>query len=181
MDRSTPHALSEAPRLYFGYTPLLDGEVLRAWQQVECPQLTLPAGEVAEALEVDLVFERPSKRWGGRIAGLVKRPGRSVFGRLYTVPSSQWPLLRQAEAAWTASCGELLVKVRVGHRVMEATAFTTSPGSASLEGPVSERYAQALAKAAESAGLPGPWVSRLKAEAMILERVQAFGARMNLS
>lgn len=160
---------------YFGYSPLLSPQA-----QAEAA-LRLPEGEVAEAVDVDLIFDRPSRAWGGRVAGLVHRPGQSVQGRLFAVPLEHWELLQRAEGLSAGECMERRVQVRTAEgRRVEAVAFTTHPQHASQQGPVSERYAQALARTAEAAGLPSRWVQRLQAEALLLERVQGFGRRMGL-
>jgi hypothetical protein len=54
---------------------------------------------------------------------------------------------------WVLAAGERL----------EATAFTTHPARASLEGPVSPRFVEALVRGARAAGLPEGYVARLTA------------------
>ena len=54
------------------------------------------------------------------------------------------------------------MKVKAGDKVVEATAFTTNPVRASSEGPVSDRFVEALARGAKSAGLPDAWVASLR-------------------
>jgi gamma-glutamylcyclotransferase len=46
---------------------------------------------------------------------------------------------------------------------VEATAFTTNPVRKSLDGPVSQRFVEALVRGARSAGLESAWVDSLKA------------------
>jgi len=45
--------------------------------------------------------------------------------------------------------------------VIEATAFATNPARASLDGPVSPKFVEALVRGARTAGLPEAWVARL--------------------
>jgi hypothetical protein len=45
---------------------------------------------------------------------------------------------------------------------LEATAFTTSPKRASVDGPISPRFVEALVRGAESAGLPAAYVEQLR-------------------
>jgi hypothetical protein len=59
-------------------------------------------------------------------------------------------------------CVERPVTVLVGGERLEATAFTTRPERASLDGPVSPRYVEALIRGAESAGLPAEYLARLR-------------------
>jgi hypothetical protein len=58
-------------------------------------------------------------------------------------------------------CVERPVRVLAGGERLEATAFATSPARASLDGPVSQRFVEALARGARAAGLPEPYLARL--------------------
>lgn len=170
-----------SPRAYFAYSPLIDPAAFEEWKLKNGhAAFSLPEGEVAEALEVDLVFNYTSPRWGGRIAGLTRKPGRSVFGKLFRIRPEDWAIIQHAEGGRGARFVELEVQVRAGGKTQPATAFSTPPDRATTKGPVSETYAQALARAAEVAKLPAPYVMRLKAEAEILHRVQAYGRDQGL-
>jgi hypothetical protein len=57
------------------------------------------------------------------------------------------------------------VLVRVDGEDKRAIAFTTNPGRASADGPVSGRFVEALVRGARSAGLPDDYVERLPEEA----------------
>lgn len=173
--------MSSPPRAYFSYSPLIDPAAFEEWRRKHGYSFQLPEGEVAEALDVDLVFDSPSTRWGGRIASLSRKPGRSVHGKLFRISGDDWAILQHAEGARAGKRVELPVQVRAGGKTVAATAFATNPDHATVKGPVSEEYARALAKAAEAARLPNPYVSRLKAEAEILQRVQAFGRQQGLT
>jgi hypothetical protein len=116
---------------------------------------------VAEALDVELAYDFPSRWWGGRVAGLVDRPGASVFGRLFTVAGVDWPIVAHKEGGITGMSVERPVRVRVGGEVIEATAFATNPARASLDGPVSPKFVEALVRGARAAGLPEDYVARL--------------------
>jgi hypothetical protein len=150
------------PRRYFAYATVLDRAAFEAWRAEHgYGAFDLPEGVIAEALDVDLVFDFPSRWWGGRVAGLVDRPGASVFGRLFTVPGADWPIVLHKEGAITGMCVERPVRVLAGGERVEATAFGTAPARASLEGPVSPRFVEALLRGARSAGLPEAWLARL--------------------
>ncbi len=153
-----------AARRYFAYSTILDRAAFEEWRTQHAYEFfNLPAGEVAEALDVDLVYDFPSRWWGGRVAGLVDKPGAVVFGRLFEIAGSDWPIIQHKEGAVTHMCVEREVKVRVGGKELTATAFTTRPERASLDGPVSTRFIEALARGAQAAGLPADYVARLRA------------------
>src|SRR5262245_34998426 len=170
-----------SPRVYFAYSTILDPETLSRWKaEHQQPGFQLPEGQVAEAQDVDLVFNLHSPRWGGRIASLVASPGRSVFGKLFRIPDADWATVRRAEGAQGGSFKEMPVKVKAGGQMVDAVAFAAAQDRSTLQGPVSESYASTLARAGEAAGLPKAWWERLKAEAEILQRVQAVGRELNL-
>jgi cation transport regulator ChaC len=111
---------------------------------------------------VDLVHDFPSRWWGGRVAGLRDAPGKSVHGRLFEVVGNDWPIIQHKEGAVTGMCVEWLVRVRVEGQELQATAFVTSPRRASSEGPISQRFIEALVRGAQSAGLPADYIERLR-------------------
>ena len=81
--RST--ADTAASKLYFAYSTILDRAAFEEWRgQHSYDFFELPEGKLAEALDVDLVYDFPSRWWGGRVAGLKDAPGTSVHGRLTT-------------------------------------------------------------------------------------------------
>lgn len=153
-------------RLYFAYSTILDRPAFEEWRGQHGYQFfQLPEGRVAEALDVDLVYDFPSRWWGGRVAGLADRPGSSVFGRLLEIAGPDWPIVQHKEGAITGMCVEREVTVRVEGSQLQATAFTTRPDRASLEGPVSGRFVEALLRGAQAAGLPQPYLDRIRAAA----------------
>jgi hypothetical protein len=161
--KAREQAAQSAARLYFGYSTILDRAAFEEWRsQHNYEFFQLPQGRLAEALDVDLVYDFPSRWWGGRVAGLTDAPGRSVFGQLFEIPGKDWPIIQHKEGFVTGMCIERPVRVRVEGQELEATAFTTSPRRASTEGPVSQRFIEALLRGAESAGLPSSYVERLK-------------------
>lgn len=150
-------------RLYFGYSTILDREAFEEWRnQHGYSSFELPEGRVAEALGVDLVYDFPSRWWGGRVAGLVDKPGASVFGRLFEISGADWPIIQHKEGAVTGMCVEREVTVRVDGQEVKATAFTTNPQRKSTEGPISPRFVEALVRGARSSGLPADYVNRLE-------------------
>ena len=157
-------AAGNPPRLYFAYSTVLDREAFDTWKaQHGYDAFRLPDGEIAEAVDLDLVYDFPSRWWGGRVAGLADAKGTSVFGRLFEVPGPDWPIVQHKEGAITGMCVERAITVRVGDRTVEATAFTTNPARRSNDGPVSAKFVEALARGAGAAGLPATWVARLRA------------------
>ncbi len=153
---------SAPPRPYFAYSTILDRTAFEAWRSEHgYDSFDLPEGPVVEALDVDLTYDFPSRWWGGRVAGLVNRPGASVFGRLFTVAGVDWPIVQHKEGGITGMSVERPVWVLAGGERVEATAFTTNPARASLEGPVSPRFVEALVRGARAAGLPASYLERL--------------------
>jgi len=174
--------MPSAERQYFAYSVLLDPETF-ALRMKEGGHATfrLPEGKVGEAQDVDIVFNFHSSKWGGRIASLVAMPGHSVFGKVLTLKDSDWAIVREAEGgAKSGAFVELAVQVKVDGKVISATALGAAPGRATTAGPVSESYANALARGAESAGLPKAYWEKLKAEAATLAKVQAVGRELHL-
>lgn len=166
---------------YFAYSVLLDPETFaRRMQEGGHPVFRLPEGQVAEAQDAEIIFNFHSPRWGGRIASLMPMPGHTVFGKLFTLKDSDWAIVREAEGAKSGAFQELPVRVKAGGQVVQATALGVVPGRATSSGPVSETYANALARGAEAAGLPKAYWEKLKAEAAILAKVQAVGRELDL-
>jgi hypothetical protein len=154
--------LAGAPsRRYFAYSTILDRQAFDEWRaQHGYQDFQLPAGQLAEGLDLELVFDFPSRWWGGRVAGLADRPGARVYGLVYEIAGADWPILEHKEGAVTGMSIERPVRLRVDGRELEATAFTTRPERASLDGPLSARFLAALARGAAGAGLPADNVER---------------------
>lgn len=150
-------------RLYFAYSTILDRAAFEEWRsQHSYDFFELPAGEAGEAVDLGLVYDFPSRWWGGRVAGLADAPGQVVHGVVFEIAEQDWPIVAHKEGGVTGMCVERAVRVRVGGRLVDATAFTTNPQRASLDGPVSARFVEALVRGAEAAKLPAPWVAKLK-------------------
>jgi hypothetical protein len=159
-------AAGQGVRRYFAYSTILDRTAFLEWRsQHGYDFFELPEGKLAEALDVEIVFDFPSRFWGGRVAGVKDAPGSSVHGRLFEIPEKDWAVIQHKEGAVTGMCVEKPVKVRVGGEVIEATAFATNPARASGDGPVSAPFVEALTRGARSAGLPDAWLSKLSASA----------------
>jgi hypothetical protein len=156
----------QGTRRYFAYSTILDRSAFEEWRgQHGYDFFELPEGQIAEALDVALVYDFPSRWWGGRVAGLVDRPGASVWGRLFEIAEKDWPVVQHKEGAVTSMSVERPVRVRVGGQELEAIAFTTNPARASTDGPVSARFVEALVRGARAAGLPDAWVQSLASSA----------------
>jgi gamma-glutamylcyclotransferase len=153
-------------RRYFAYSTILDRKAFNEWrEQHGYAFFNLPPGKLAEALDVDLVYDFPSKWWGGRVAGLADRPGSSVFGYLLEIRDVDWPIIQHKEGAVTGMCIEREVRVRVNGEEVRAIAFTTHPQRASREGPVSAAFLEAWARGAQDAGLPREYIDRARSSA----------------
>ncbi|QDK37210.1 gamma-glutamylcyclotransferase [Bdellovibrio sp. NC01] len=157
---------TDGSKLYFAYSGVLDRQAFEIWAEEHSYQFfTLPEGQVAEAKGVDLIFDFPSRWWGGRVAGLTEKEGASVFGRLFAIPEKEWPIIQHKEGVVTGMSVETTLRVLVDGQEFEATAFVTSPNRRSLDGPVSERYLEALVRGARASGLPEEYIASLPAKA----------------
>jgi hypothetical protein len=76
------------------------------------PVPSLPEGELAEALDVEFVYDVPSAAWNGRVARLVDAPGRRVPGRLRAMPPPTWPRVARMEKVLAQATHERPVRVR---------------------------------------------------------------------
>ncbi len=149
-------------KLYFAYSTILDRAAFDAWKQEHgYAEFQLPPGKLAEAVDIDLVFDFPSRWWQGRVAGLSDKPGASVFGMLFEIAGGEWPIISHKEGAVTGMSVEREVRVRVDGIEKTAYAFTTNPQRASMDGPLSARFIEALVRGATSAGLPKEYIARL--------------------
>jgi hypothetical protein len=153
-------------RLYFAYSGVLDREAFEIWREEHSYQFfQLPEGVVAEAKDVDLTFDFPSRWWGGRVAGLTDKSGASVFGRLFEISAKDWPVIQHKEGVVTGMSIERKLKIQTPTGEVEATAFVTNPNRASLEGPISSRFLEALLRGAKQAGLPDSYIASLPGKA----------------
>jgi gamma-glutamylcyclotransferase len=150
------------PRLYFAYSTILDRAAFLEWRaQHEYDSFDLPTGRHAVALDLALVYDFPSRWWGGRVAGLAPRPGSEVHGVVFTIAGEDWPIIQHKEGHVTGMCVEIEVDVDLGAERIKATAFTTNPARRSEDGPISPRFVEALTRGARSAGLPESWIAEV--------------------
>lgn len=153
-------------RLYFAYSGVLDRNAFEQWKDEHSYQFfDLPEGQVAALKDYDLVFDFPSRWWGGRVAGLSAHQGSEVYGRLFEIPAVNWPVVQHKEGVVTGMSVEIAVKVVVDGKEYEATAFVTNPQRASLDGPVSDRYVEALVDGATQSGLPAHYIQSIRTKA----------------
>lgn len=153
----------EGTRLYFGYSTVLDRAAFEEWRsQHGYDFFSLPEGRLAEAVDLELVYDFPSRWWGGRVAGLKDAPGRTVWGRVFEISEKDWPIIQHKEGVVTGMCVERAVRVKIDGQLREAIAFTTNPARATADGPVSPRFVEALVRGATAAALPAAWIDALK-------------------
>jgi gamma-glutamylcyclotransferase len=149
-------------RLYFAYSAVLDKEAFEQWREEHSYQFFhLPEGRVAEAVGVDLIYDFPSRWWGGRVAGLMDKKESSIFGRLFEIPANNWPVVQHKEGVVTGMSVERPIHVIVDGKQVEATAFTTAPARASQEGPLSQDFIESWVRGATNAGLPAAYIERV--------------------
>lgn len=149
-------------RLYFAYSTVLDPEAFATWkQQHGYDSFKLSEGRLGEAVDTTLVFDFPSRFWGGRVAGLAPQEGEVVHGRVFEVSEKDWPIVQHKEGAVTGMAVEQPLDVRIGNEVVEATAFITNPARQSSDGPVSAQFVEALRRGARASGLPAAWLEKI--------------------
>ena len=166
-----------APVPWFAFSLSLAPGLVRERLQGVLPP-AVPEGEVAEALDVELVHDVLAPEWEGRVARLVESPGRSVTGRLRAVPAPLWPQVAALEERLALATHERPLRVRTASgALVSARAFTPPAPARPAVGPVSESFLVALARAAESAKLPADYVTRLQAEAQLVQTVQRAQAQ----
>ena len=160
--RARAAAADHPRRNYFAYSTVLDRAAFLEWRaQHDYAFFDLPEGRVAEAIDLGLTFDFPSRWWGGRVAGLTDQPGSSVWGMVFTIEGRDWPIVQHKEGGITGMCVEREVVLRIGGAEEKAVAFTTHPGRASSAGPVSAAFVEALVRGARGAGLPEAWTGSL--------------------
>ncbi|MFL5346241.1 MAG: gamma-glutamylcyclotransferase [Hyalangium sp.] len=160
------------PLPWFAFSLSLAPEVARERLR-NTPVLELPEGELAEALDVELVYDAPAPDWGGRVARLVDAPGRRVMGLLRRMPAQVWPLVARLESTLASAAEERPVRVRTATgAVLSARTFTPPAPRHAPPGPISVEFLVSHARAAERAALPATYVERLQAEAHLVQRIQ---------
>src|SRR5262245_4892514 len=108
----------QGTKKYFAYSTILDRQAFLEWRsQHGYDFFDLPEGKLAEATDLALVFDFPSRFWGGRVAGLKDQPGSSVHGRLFEIADKDWAIIKHKEGAVTGMCVEKPVKVKTGGEV----------------------------------------------------------------
>lgn len=157
-------------RLYFAYSTILDQAALEEWKaQHGYEFFQLPGGKLAQAQDIALVYDFPSRWWGGRVAGLEDATGATIWGRLFEIPEKDWAVIQHKEGAVTGMSVERTVRVRLqgpeGGQEHEATAFTTNPRRKSSDGPVSQPFLEALERGARSAQLPEDYIASFRTNA----------------
>lgn len=153
-------------KLYFAYSGALDRQAFAAWAEEHGYQhFGLPEGSVAEAKGIDLIFDFPSRWWGGRVAGLIEKHDSSIFGRVFEIAAEDWPIIQHKEGVVTGMSVEKTLLVQFDDQEFEAITFVTAPNRRSLDGPVSERYLEALTRGARQSGLPESYIESLRDKA----------------
>lgn len=154
----------EGTTRYFAYSTILDRAAFLEWRDQHGYQFfDLPAGELGEVEDLCLVYDFPSRWWGGRVAGVEDAKGSRVCGIVFEIAKKDWPIIQHKEGAVTGMSVERPVQVKLNSgATVDAIAFATNPARKSTEGAVSERFVEALVRGARSAGLSEAWIQSLK-------------------
>ena len=157
-------AAGEGTVRYFAYSTILDRAAFLEWRdQHGYDFFELPTGEAGEVQDMSLVYDFPSRWWGGRVAGLADAKGARVCGLVFEISQKDWPIIQHKEGGVTGMSVEKPVKVKLASgQLIDAVAFATNPARQSSDGPVSARFVEALVRGARSAGLSEAWVESLK-------------------
>ena len=106
-------------RLYFAYSTILDRQAFEQWRaQHHYDFFDLPQGRPGEALDVTLVYDFPSRWWGGRVAGLTDSAQSVVHGLIFEISDQDWPIIQHKEGAITGMCVERQVRVKTAGEVI---------------------------------------------------------------
>ena len=143
-------------KLYFAYSSALDETAFNEWKtQHGFHTFSLPEGRKAVAQGERLVFDFPSKFWGGRALGLESDSMSRAQGFVFKIDEANWGIIQHKEGVVTGSAIEKKISVLIDGSAnpVEATAFVTNPNRRSIEGPVSERFVEAVRRAYQSRGL----------------------------
>lgn len=160
------------PNLYFAYAAPQSLVALPPGARApEVPSLKR-VGKLAQAKNVDLVFDRPSAAWKGRIASLRKEAGRTVYGSLWEVRASDWPRLEALEAAMGGEVEGWTVEVEAEGKLHKATAYAVRAGARDTQGTISTAYFRELIRQLEELGAPEPYLLQSRAELGIVERME---------
>lgn len=152
-------------KLYFAYSGVLDSEAFNQWRTEHSYHFfELPVGRLAKAENIDLIFDFPSRWWGGRVAGLTDKPGAHIYGLVFEIPANNWPVVQHKEGVVTGMSIEREIPVIVDGKTILATAFTTTPTRSSLQGPISHDYIEALVRGATLSKLPEDYINSLKSK-----------------
>ena len=82
---------------------------------------------MAQAKDVSLIYDFPSRWWNGRVAYLQDAPGSVAYGLLFEIQGKDWPIIQHKEGFVTHMCVEREVTVLTDGEPIRATAFTTNP------------------------------------------------------
>lgn len=156
---------STGKKFYFAYSSILDQEAFKVWAEEHSYQFfQLPKGEVAYLENTKLVFDFPSRWWGGLVASLGTEVGHRVYGIVFEVPEKEWPIVQHKEGFITNMCVETKVLAHTEKGIVEATAFVTNPSRSNTQGQISHRFIEALISGAMQSGLPGTYIQELRSK-----------------
>jgi gamma-glutamylcyclotransferase len=153
-----------APFTWFVYGSSLDGEAFAAWARdhgYRAPDLS--AGRPARLRGWRLVFDAPSKMWGGPVASLAESAGDEVEGLALPMPGDARGLVDHKEGAVSGLYEPVPVTLETSTGPVQALAYRVSPvRRLPADGPPAPAYLDVLLRGARSVGLSPAWIGRLE-------------------
>ena len=108
-----------------------------------------------------LAFTRPSRRWGGSAADILREPRSHVWGVVWCVTDDDLAALDRFEGVATGGYRRFEVDVSLYRETVTAVTYAVVdpiPG-----GAPSGRYLHTILEGARQHGLPTDWIARLVA------------------
>ncbi len=150
---------------WFVYGSSLDAGAFGAWARdhgYRAPELS--RGRPARLRDHRLVFDAPSRMWGGAVASLAPAPGDVVEGLALPMAGEARGLVDHKEGAVSGLYEPFPVTLETDGGPVPAVAFRVSAARRlPADGPPSPGYLDVLLRGARATGLSPGWIARLEA------------------
>ena len=157
-------APSSAPFTWFVYGSSLDAAAFAAWARDHGYRLPdLSRARPARLRDHRLVFDAPSRMWGGPVASLAPSPGDEVEGLAVPMPGGARGLVDHKEGAVSGLYEPFEVTLDTADGPVHALAFrVAAERRLPADGPPSPGYLEVMLRGARAAGLSPAWIERLE-------------------